>query len=68
MSSRERFLLTILSGIFLFQAGIFLFGFHTCTKRPELCPDLGTRFDQTFQSMTSAVIGLLAGSAMNRPD
>ncbi len=67
MSAREKFLLTILSGIFTFQAGIFLFGFHACTKQPELCPDLGQRYDQTFGSMTAAVIGLLAGSAMGKP-
>ena len=67
MAGREKFLLSILAGIFLFQAGIFIFGFYACTKRPELCPELGQRYDQTFQSMTAAVIGLLAGSAMNKP-
>ena len=68
MSTRERFLLTILSGIFLFQCLIFVQGFYYCSKAPDLCPDLGQRYDQTFTGMTAAVIGLLAGSAMNRPD
>ena len=66
VSSRERFLLVILSGIFLFQCLVFAWGFHACTKSPQLCPDIGQRYETTFQSMTAAVIGLLAGSAMNR--
>ena len=67
MSGREKFLLTMLSGIFVLQSAIFIQGFHYCSKAPELCPDVGSRFDSTFQSMSAAVIGLLAGSAMGRP-
>ena len=68
MSAREKFLLTILSGIFTFQGIIFIQGFYYCSKAPELCPELGARYDSTFQSMSAAVIGLLAGSAMGRPN
>ena len=67
MSAREKFLLTILSGIFIFQGLIFVQGFYYCSKAPELCPELGARYDSTFSSMTAAVIGLLAGSAMGKP-
>ena len=67
MSGREKFLLTMLSGIFIFQGLIFVQGFYYYRKAPELCPELGARYDSTFSSMTAAVIGLLAGSAMGRP-
>ena len=67
MNGREKYLLTLLSGIFIFQGLIFVQGFYYCSKAPKSCPELGARYDSTFSSMTAAVIGLLAGSAMGRP-
>ena len=64
MSPRERFLLWMLSGIFLFQAGIFIQGFVYCSRAPELCTDVGIRYDKTFSAMTAGVMGLLAGNAL----
>ena len=70
MSARERFLLSLLTLVFVFQGGMFLLGFLACVKAENpraACPEIGKRFDSTSQSMLSAVIGLLAGSAMGKP-
>lgn len=64
MKPRERFLLWMLAGIFLVQAGIFIQGFVYCSRAPELCPEVGNRYDKTFAAMTAGVMGLLAGGAI----
>lgn len=66
MSSRERFLLTTLAGIFAVQSIIFIQGFYYCSKLPEACPELGDRYDNTFAAMTAGVMGLLAGSSIRK--
>ena len=66
MSSRERFLLCMLSGIFIFQAAVFIQGFVYCSRAPELCPEVGSRYDKTFGAMTAGVMGLLAGSSLRK--
>lgn len=64
MKPRERFLLWMLASIFLVQAGVFIQGFYYCSKAPELCPEVGSRYDKTFGAMVAGVMGLLAGSSI----
>ena len=66
MSPRERFLLWMLSGIFLVQAVIFIQGFVYCSRAPDYCPDVGDRYEKTFSAMTAGVMGLLAGSSLRK--
>ena len=64
--SKERFLLWMLAGIFSFQAVIFAYGFTACMEqggRPS-CPEIGKRYEQTFNLMIATVLGLLTGSAL----
>ena len=70
MPLREKWLLCILSGVFAVQAGTFLWGFNLCARvKPsadltKVCPDLGRRFDNTFQGMIATTLALLTGSAV----
>ena len=56
----------MLAGIFTFQAGVFAFGLYTCSKSGGLkaCPEIGRRYDQTFNVMVATVLALLTGSAL----
>ena len=62
----RRFLLWLLSGIFIFQAGVFGVGLFYCSKNGglESCPDLGERYEQTFAVMIATTLALLTGSAL----
>jgi len=68
--SKERFLLWMLAGIFLFQAGTFSYGLYQCSRVTpshairEVCPDLGKRYDQTFSLMVATTLALLTGSRL----
>jgi hypothetical protein len=64
--SKERFLLYMLAGIFTFQAGVFGVGLYYCANNGGLqsCPDLGTRYEQTFNVMIATTLALLTGSAL----
>ena len=68
---RERFLLWLLAGLLAWQAGMFSYGVHLCSKvQPmtdvkSVCPDLGQRYDNFVQTTLGAVLGLLAGGAIN---
>ena len=64
--SKERFLLYMLAGIFTFQAGVFGFGLYKCTQNGGLqaCPNLGDRYEQTFNVMIATTLALLTGSAL----
>ena len=64
--SKEKFLLYMLSSIFIFQAGIFTYGFVFCSRNGGLqsCPELGERYDQTFNVMIATTLGLLTGSVL----
>lgn len=68
MSARDKWLYTILTGIFIVQAGTFIYGFSQCTKvKPELditkvCPQLGERFETTFATMIATTLALLTGN------
>ncbi len=70
MGKREAFLLWVLAGLLTWQAGIFSYGTVMCTraKEPaEVCPELGDRFDGFVNTSLGAVLGLLAGSVVNKP-
>ena len=59
----RRFLLWLLSGIFIFQASFFGVGLFYCAKNGGLktCPDLGERYEQTFAVMIATTLALLTG-------
>jgi len=67
--NREKFLLILLASIFAYQATVFAFGVFVCTQIipkasvQEICPDLGTRYDSTFQVMIATTLALLTGGA-----
>ena len=64
--SRERFLLYMLAGIFTFQAGVFGFGIYYCANNGGIkeCPEIGKRYEQTFNVMIATTLALLTGSAL----
>ena len=70
MSAREKWLLTILTGIFVVQASVLVYGVSICSKvKPELditkvCPQLGERFETTFATMVATTLALLTGNAI----
>ena len=59
----RKLLLTILSGIFVFQAGVFGVGLIFCSRHGglESCPNLGQRYEQTFGVMIATTLALLTG-------
>ncbi len=64
--TKERFLLYMLAGIFTFQAGVFGFGMYYCSQAGGLqaCPELGKRYEQTFNVMIATKQTLFTGSAI----
>ena len=70
MMSKERFLLWMLAGIFTFQASTLGYGIFICSNvTPNesiktVCPDLGDRYEQTFNVMITSTLALLTGSTM----
>ena len=64
--SKERFLLYMLAGIFTFQAGTLGVGIYYCTTSGGIkaCPELGNRYEQTFNVMIATTLALLTGSAL----
>lgn len=75
MTTREKWLLGILSGIFVVQAGVFIWGFRVCTRQGALagnglntaCPEIGKRFDTTFGTMIATTLALLTGATVVGP-
>lgn len=71
MAGREKWLLAILTGVFVVQAGTLIYGVHLCSKvKPDedvsiVCPRLGERFDNTFGTMIATTLALLTGSAVS---
>ncbi len=66
--SKEKFLLYMLAGIFSFQAVIFGAGLYFCTKSQnvtEVCPNIGQRYEQTFNVMVATTLALLTGTALS---
>ena len=68
--SREKFLLYMLAGIFTYQAAVFSFGLYQCSRVQPMvaiktvCPDIGKRYEQTFNVMIATTLALLTGSTM----
>ena len=64
--SKERFLLWMLASIFAFQAGTFGVGLYFCSVNGGLkaCPNIGQRYEQTFNVMIATTLALLTGQAI----
>ena len=56
----------MLAGIFTFQASLFEVGFYFCANNGGLksCPQLGDRYESTFNVMVATTLALLTGSAL----
>lgn len=71
MSKREAFLLWILAGLLTWQAGIFTYGVHICSRvetqqGAHPCPGIGDRYERFVETSLAAVLGLIAGGALPR--
>ena len=64
--SKERFLLWLITGIFIFQGILFGMGLYICASNGGLkvCPEIGKRYDNTFSVMIATTLALLTGSAV----
>ena len=60
MSWRERYLLRLLTGIFIVQGIILVSGLSYCFKDMEKCPKLGQRTDQWFNVAIATTLSMLA--------
>jgi len=71
MGKRERFLLWTFAGLLAWQAGLFTVATVKCAGlAPDdymhVCPKLGERYESFVQTTLGAVLGLLAGKAIDR--
>ena len=59
----RRFLMWLLTGIFVVQACTFGVGFIFCARNGGLksCPELGDRYEGTFAVMIATTLALLTG-------
>lgn len=66
----KRFLLRMLAGIFVFQASLFSAGFVACWMNGGLksCPEIGRRYENTFNVMIATTLALLTGTAISNKD
>ena len=64
--NREKFLLYMLAGIFIWQAAVFTFGVIGCFKAGGMkaCPDLGDRYENTVNVMVATTLALLGAGAV----
>ena len=64
--NREKFLLFMLAGIFVWQATIFTFGAVQCftTGGKDACPNLGDRYENTVGIMVATTLALLGAGAV----
>ena len=64
--NREKFLLYMLAGIFIWQAGIFTYGVIGCFQKggKAACPDLGDRYENTVNIMVATTLALLGAGAV----
>jgi hypothetical protein len=64
----KRFLLRLLAGIFAFQATLFTAGFVACWQNGGLkaCPEIGRRYENTFNVMIATTLALLTGTAISK--
>ena len=63
----RRFLMWLLTGIFIIQACTFGVGFIFCARNGGLksCPELGDRYEATFAVMIATTLALLTGKQDN---
>jgi hypothetical protein len=63
---KQKFLLKLLAGIFVFQACLFGAGFYYCANNGGLdpCPKIGERYEQTFNTMLATVLALMTGATL----
>ncbi len=69
--AKEKFLLYMLAGIFSFQAIVFGAGLYFCTKSQnvtEICPNIGDRYEQTFNVMIATTLALLTGTVLSKKE
>jgi hypothetical protein len=67
--NREKFLLYMLAGIFVWQAALFTGGVIGCFRigGKEACPNLGDRYENTVGIMVATTLALLgAGAVVNQ--
>ena len=69
--NRESFLLWVFAGLLAWQAGLFTFATVKCSGLDpddyiHVCPKLGERYESFVQTTLGAVLGLLAGKAIDR--
>ena len=64
--NREKFLLYMLAGIFIWQAALFTFGTIGCFQQggKEACPNLGDRYENTVGIMVATTLALLGAGAV----
>ena len=64
--NREKFLLFMLAGIFIWQAALFTFGTISCfqTGGIDACPNLGDRYENTVGIMIATTLALLGAGAV----
>ena len=65
--NREKFLLYLLAGIFIWQAAIFTGGLIGCFRAgaDSACPDLGDRYENTVGIMVATTLALLGAGAVS---
>lgn len=65
---RQSFLLKLLAGIIAFQAFVFSVALIFCSRNGGLknCPELGDRYEQTFNIMITTTLALLTGNSVKR--
>ncbi len=67
--NREKFLLFMLAGIFIWQAALFTGGVIGCFRigGKDACPNLGDRYENTVGIMVATTLALLgAGAVVNQ--
>ena len=65
--NRESFLLKMLGAIFAIQAAFLLVGIGVCARAGvDACPNLGNRYEKTFNVMIATTLALLTGVSMSK--
>ena len=64
--NRERFLLRMLAAIFVFQISTFATGLVFCARTGGLksCPEIGDRYENTFNVAIATTLALITGNAI----
>ena len=63
---KDKFLLRMLACIFAFQAIVFGWAVLWCGRNGgvTVCPEIGRRYENTFNVMVATTVALLTGSAL----